>query len=312
MQLYFRVGQHIFQHDILPDGPYLYPDIVGQLFLAVHLDRRHITGGGSGIAQCHDKISLFYAFQTYGKGMFCLIRPVFGSIIGRFIVRSGINPEHGKIARMAGPHPVVGVGTEFSDGRRRSSHKPDVGIYFINYQVILIAPVHTVQTAGKMRILFPDLFAPFPGKTRFCSRTAFLRRAGIQNGIHLFGDIGHPFHKNDPQARGGNFLFPVFSPESVFQVIVLHAAQSLDNAVTAMVVGQQQTFPGNDFPGTTAAEYDDGVFQAGMVDIVDVVGFKPESGIFHGFDVQLFQERQQPHPLVCTYIAAKEEQGAQD
>ena len=79
-----------------------------------------------------------------------------------------------------------------------------------------------------------------------------------------------------------------------------------------MVVGQQQTFPGNDFPGTSAAEYDDGVFQAGMVDIVDVVGFKPESGIFHGFDVQLFQERQQPHPLVCTYIAAKEEQGAQD
>jgi hypothetical protein len=33
---------------------------------------------------------------------------------------------------------------------------------------------------------------------------------------------------------------------------MLHAAQSLDDAVTAMVIGQQQTFSGNYFPGTTA------------------------------------------------------------
>ena len=37
-----------------------------------------------------------------------------------------INAEHGEIATVTGPHPVIGVSSELSDGRRRSAYHADI------------------------------------------------------------------------------------------------------------------------------------------------------------------------------------------
>ena len=49
--------------------------------------------------------------------------------------------EHGEIATVTGPHPVIGVSSELSDGRRRSAYHTDVFIDGLYKQVIAVGSV---------------------------------------------------------------------------------------------------------------------------------------------------------------------------
>ena len=85
---------------------------------------------------------------------------------------------------------------------------------------------------------------------------------------HGFGDILHPLQETDAQSPVREFLAPVHGPESVLQVVVLDAAVTLDISVSAVMVGKEQSFVGNDLPGAATAEQDDRVlFFAGMESI---------------------------------------------
>lgn len=54
----------------------------------------------------------------------------------------------------------------------------------------------------------------------------------------------------------------------------------LYGVVTAVVVGENKSFGGDDFAGAAAAEDDYGVFHRGAVGIVDVVDVDEQSGFF--------------------------------
>ena len=51
---------------------------------------------------------------------------LFVLIDSRLVVGSGIYAEHGEVARMARPHPVVRIAAEFSDRTGRSEYHADV------------------------------------------------------------------------------------------------------------------------------------------------------------------------------------------
>ena len=70
-----------------------------------------------------------------------LQRLVFRTVVGRFVVRSGIDPEHREVAGVTRPHPVVGVCSEFAYGGRRCSDKTDVTIDLIHYEQLHIVVV---------------------------------------------------------------------------------------------------------------------------------------------------------------------------
>ena len=79
---------------------------------------------------------------------------------------------------------------------------------------------------------------------------------------------------------------------------MLYGAEALDDAVAAVVVGQQQALRRNDFACAAASEMHDGILEGRMVDIVDVRCRQLAAHLLHGFDVHLLEQREQPHAFV--------------
>ena len=73
-------------------------------------------------------------------------------IFGRAVVLVGVDAEKRKISRVARPDPVVCIGTEFPDRRRRSSYQADVLEGFGDKKQVLV-PVKKVADA----VLLPGL-----------------------------------------------------------------------------------------------------------------------------------------------------------
>ena len=118
--------------------------------------------------------------------------------------------------------------------------------------------------------------------------------------VHQIGGILNAVNKAEFQSRGRQLFAMVHSPEAIGQVIVLHAAVLLDRSVTAVVVGQDQSFGRDNFAGTAAAEDTYGIFQRYTVRVVQVIGFELQPLLFHHIDgVLLLHQLQQPHTFVC-------------
>ena len=60
-------------------------------------------------------------------------------------------------------------------------------------------------------------------------------------------DVFHPFQETHAEPLVRQFLLSAHCPESVPQVVVFDAAVLLDLAVSAVMVGEKQSFRRNDF-----------------------------------------------------------------
>ena len=78
---------------------------------------------------------------------------------------------------------------------------------------------------------------------------------------------------------------------------MLHGAVRLHEGVAAVVVGEQQSLGGDELAGTAAAEEDDGVLHAVVVDAVNVLRRQPEAELLH-FGLVVVEEEGQPHAAV--------------
>ena len=78
---------------------------------------------------------------------------------------------------------------------------------------------------------------------------------------------------------------------------MLHAAVLLDLTVTAVVVGQKQTFRRNQFSGASSSEQYDSVFQGRFIYIIYVFGVQTEAFFLH-VGYPLVDKRWKPHSFV--------------
>ena len=65
---------------------------------------------------------------------------------------------------MAGPHPVVGLSTEFSHGCRRCSDKADIGVSLVNDHVVDILVVEAGYADPAAGIVSLSLCGEFAGR----------------------------------------------------------------------------------------------------------------------------------------------------
>jgi len=79
---------------------------------------------------------------------------------------------------------------------------------------------------------------------------------------------------------------------------VLHAAVLLDLSVSAVMVGQEQSFRGNHFSCAASSKQYDRILEGCLIDAVDVICSELESLCLHVVDA-LRDERRQPHSFVC-------------
>ena len=70
---------------------------------------------------------------------------------------------------------------------------------------------------------------------------------------------------------------------------MFHGTVSLYLSVSAVVVGNQQTFRGDELAGASAAEQDYGIFQRSLVDAVDIFGCQSEALGLHVSDTLRYE-----------------------
>jgi hypothetical protein len=69
------------------------------------------------------------------------VRNVGRGVFRRSVKRICVYAKDGEVARVSGPHPVVGVTAELTDSRGRSAYKSDVFEDLIEVEEVLVARV---------------------------------------------------------------------------------------------------------------------------------------------------------------------------
>ena len=77
---------------------------------------------------------------------------------------------------------------------------------------------------------------------------------------------------------------------------MFHRAMLLNVVIAAVVVGEQQAVVADNLARAAATEEHDGIFQAAVVDAINVVGSDAHAHLLHLFLV-LLEEHRDPHPL---------------
>ena len=213
---------------------------------------------------------------------------------------------------MARPHPVVGVASEFADGRGRGAYQADIPEYFVQVEEVLVPVVRgcnadRVKSGVPVSQSFPADLLDVGFNDTLTFHFAHLIVHSFQD---LFRDIFHTPQESDRQPFVGQFLLSCPGPETVLQVIVFHGTVCLDLSVTAMVVGDQQPFCRDDFPGASAPEVHYRIFQAGPVHAVNVFCCQPEAEFLHLRNLFL-DKHGQPHSFVRTGGSQEEQQQEQ-
>ena len=290
LQLDGRVGAHGLPHDAFAEDT----GGDGHVLLGFHvleLDGGHEALGAAGIAHDHGEVILFHALEA---DLEVLLRPegdVLGAVIGRGALLVGVDAEHGEVAGVAGPHPVVRLAAELADSGRRGADQTDVPVLDIGNQVVDVVVVE----GDDLLLLVVEILAVL-GEDAFLD--VLEGDIPLLGGTDLIGHVDEPVEELDRQAGARQFLAALYRPETVAEVVVLRGAELLDAAVAAVVVRDQQAFFGDHFGRAAIVELDDGVLEGGMVDAVDLLGREPAAFGGHDVDVHRFQQRQEPHALV--------------
>ena len=119
------------------------------------------------------------------------------------------------------------------------------------------------------------------------------------------GVILHIFEECHGESFAWKFFSTVHRPVSVLEIVVFHAAELLDVAVAAVMVGHEKSFCRDDFSCASAAELHYGILQRRIVYAVDLLRCEFAAEILHGLCVHLLDQRKKPHSLICPHAACK-------
>ena len=205
----------------------------------------------------------------------------------------GIDAEHAEVARVARPHPVVGVAAKLADVARRAAHEAHVGVGLVEQRIVFVSKEIRLD-ADLVRGLFLQFGDEFLHVLVDLGLAFVLGHVGRDVEKHLAGHVAHLAEEDDAEAGARQLLSPVHGPEAVGEVVVLHRAVFLDVVVAAMVVGEQQALVADELARAAAAKEHDGVFQATVINTVNVVGSDAHAHLLHLFLVVL-QQHGDPH-----------------
>ena len=254
-----------------------------------------VAARGAGVAEDEGEVALVDALEADFEVLQRTVGGVLLAEIGRLAV-GGIDAEDGEVARVARPHPVVGVAAELADVRGRGSDKAHVGEDLVDIHKVLVAIVEgfyhglVVSTLGGAGGDGLDVLGDN-------GLAVLLGGLVVDAGQDLLGDVLHADEAGDAEAGAGQLLVAAHGPEAVGQVVVLDGGVADNLAVAAVVVGEQKAFVADELAGAAAAEEDDGILERGLVDVVDVLRADAHAGTLHGGFVAL-EEHGDPHAFV--------------
>ena len=288
LDLRLRVFTHITVDDFernIADSNARRVDDVNHVFYGI---ARQIFVGATGEPENQGKVALVHAIQRNRQRVARLQGFVVGGILGGLVTRTGVNSEQRKIAGVARPDPVVGIGAEFSDAARGGTHEAHVVVSFGHKGEVLVS----LEKGANH-----DFLVVFLLDARLNQIDVF-----VDGRLPLFRRhrIGHPrqrllahvldAHDEAGEQSGVGFFFvAVHGPEALFEIIVFQGRMALDLPVAAVVIGQNQTLFADDFRCAEPPEMNDGIFETSLVDGIDVLGTHPHPHFLHFLFVESFE-----------------------
>ncbi len=232
--------------------------------------------------------------------LYGLVGHVVGRVSRGLVVLVGIDTEHREVARMAGPHPVVGIATELTDRGGRRTHKTHVRENLNHKCKVLITTEERLHRQLHIGILLFESFHQLGTVFAGDFVVLFLTCGRGHVADHIGRNVDNVAHETHLQTGCGQLLLARHSPETIFEVVVLDATQCLNRTIAAVVVGEQQTLARHHLARTTATEDHDCIFQRAVIDRVDIFGREFQTLSLHILDVHLLEVGQQPHTLVSV------------
>ena len=170
---------------------------------------------------------------------------------------------------MSRPHPVVGLAAELAHRGRRSTHEAHVAVDLVHYEVIYILIVEARDADIAVRMVglggldesLPGSLHGVVGEIIDIGAVLILFKRSLPGLLENRGYVCHALEELYSESLDREFILVAHGPVSVLEIVVLRGAESLDTAVTAMMVGHEQSLVGNDFARAASAELDDGVLQ---------------------------------------------------
>ena len=150
---------------------------------------------------------------------------------------------------MARPHPVVRFTSELAYRGRWRTYETDVAIYFIDNEIENIRIIESghLYLASRIVILcyfhevFPRGGHGFVSELFGIGAVLVLFEGGLACLVQQGGHVGHPLEERDGKPIDRQLVLVGHCPVSVLEVVVLRCAELLDAAVSAMMVGHQET-----------------------------------------------------------------------
>ena len=294
---------HVLLQYVEVNGTHVDHGLVDGGHTLAHFALCEVTFGRTGEAHDHGIVTFVESLQRDRKVLRGLQGYIVSAVFGRLSVLVSIDAEHGEVACVAGPHPVVRLAAEFAYARRRSCHHAHVAIDLIIEKVILVSGVERQSAyfdAGfALEVALFQFFLGQLAEELVGHGFVFVHFTGFHFSVHQVGDVYDTMHKAELQSRCGQFFGTAFGPEAVRQVVVLHAGVLLDGGISAVVVGQDEAFGRDDFTGTSSAEDADGILQRYAIGVIEVVGFQLQTLFLHHIDgILLLHQLKQPHAFV--------------
>ena len=282
------VGFHSFFPDSLLDAAYLN---TGRVFVIYHIfypPRSKITVCASGEADSHSIVTLAIAIE----GNRCIRNRLVGLVVlavkCRIVVGISIHTEDAKVARMACPHPVVGITTELAHRAGRSHYKTHVLEYIVHNHIVLVACIvrcyltHYSRALGVLCIdfvaqLFDDLHM-----LHFALST-FYGSFDTRSYIHNLAEIANA------KPRDREFFSMIIRAESVTEVVMIHRTLALDSTKTTVVIGEDKTFVRYRNTCTAPTEYHDSTCHTGLTKAIELLWRQLKAKLLHAFVVLLIE-----------------------
>ncbi len=145
MNTYGGIFQHLIHKYLLTGPTYMLTHEVGSLHTFFHFIGNHVSPVASG--ESHDKgeITFLYSGEADSQMFLNFQRNVVFRIGCRFPIFIRVNTEKRKIPRMTRPHPVIGICSEFTNGRRGSTHHTNVAVHRFDEHIVFVSTIESLK-----------------------------------------------------------------------------------------------------------------------------------------------------------------------
>ena len=227
----------------------------------------------------------------------------------------GIDAEHGEVAGLAGPHPVVGVAAELTHRLGNGKDQAQIVELLVNGGKIAVAFVERVYLHMErlVYLLYRVVQEVLQRVNEFAPVIiGYVPLLGF--GPKAVGDVLLRTHERDEHVLVGQFFLVALGDKAVQHIVVFHGGMAADGLETAVVVGENQSVGTDHHARAIAREVHYAVLN-GIGIAVECSAGQRETFLLHLCKHLRGQVVERPHSLVGNcFLRGKrrEERGERD